>query len=77
MRSLNLQARNEHKKIQKLTVYRGHSPDVKFPRVLGIEACGIVEDGGGDFEKGSVVVTWYGTVSANPPESVTSDSNIL
>jgi hypothetical protein len=50
---------------------------VKFPRVLGIEACGIVEDGGGDFEKGSVVVTWYGTVSAKLLESATSDSDIL
>ena len=25
---------------------RGHSPSVRFPRVLGIECVGVVEDGG-------------------------------
>lgn len=38
--------------------YRGHSPGVKFPRVLGIEAVGEVEDApGGEFKKGDVVGT--------------------
>ncbi len=32
---------------------QGHSPGVKFPRVLGIEAVGIVEEApGGEFEAG-------------------------
>jgi len=35
---------------------QGHSPGVKFPRVLGIEAAGVVEDApGGEFRKGDVV----------------------
>jgi NADPH:quinone reductase-like Zn-dependent oxidoreductase len=40
---------------------QGHSPDVKFPRVLGIEAVGVVEaapDGG--FEPGDTVATAMG-----------------
>lgn len=40
---------------------QGHSPDVKFPRVLGIEAAGIVEEApGGEFQKGDVVATAMG-----------------
>ena len=40
---------------------QGHSPDVKFPRILGIEAAGIVEDApGGEFRKGDVVMTAMG-----------------
>ena len=40
---------------------QGHSPDVKFPRVLGIEAAGLVEDApGGEFRKGDVVATAMG-----------------
>jgi NADPH:quinone reductase-like Zn-dependent oxidoreductase len=40
---------------------RGESPDVKFPRVLGIEAAGIVEDApGGEFGKGQVVASAMG-----------------
>jgi NADPH:quinone reductase-like Zn-dependent oxidoreductase len=40
---------------------QGHSPDVKFPRVLGIEAVGLVEDApGGEFGKGDVVATAMG-----------------
>ena len=36
---------------------QGHSPDVLFPRILGIEAVGIVEAAaGGEFEKGVTVV---------------------
>ena len=32
---------------------QGHSPGVKFPRVLGIEAVGVVEEApGGEFRKG-------------------------
>jgi NADPH:quinone reductase-like Zn-dependent oxidoreductase len=40
---------------------QGHSPDVKFPRVLGIEATGLVEDApGGEFQKGDIVATAMG-----------------
>src|SRR6267142_2512260 len=40
---------------------QGHSPNVKFPRVLGIEAVGIVEAApGGEFRKGDVVATAMG-----------------
>ena len=40
---------------------RGDSLDVKFPRVLGIEAVGIVEEApGGDFESGQAVATAMG-----------------
>ena len=40
---------------------QGLSPNVKFPRVLGIEAVGTVEDApGGEFGKGEVVATVMG-----------------
>ena len=40
---------------------QGHSPNVQFPRVLGIEAVGIVEHApGGAFEKGDIVATAMG-----------------
>jgi NADPH:quinone reductase-like Zn-dependent oxidoreductase len=40
---------------------QGFSPDVRFPRILGIEAVGIVEDApGGEFRKGEVVATVMG-----------------
>ena len=40
---------------------QGHSPDVKFPRVLGIEAVGTVEEApGGEFEPGETVATAMG-----------------
>jgi NADPH:quinone reductase-like Zn-dependent oxidoreductase len=40
---------------------QGHSPGVKFPRVLGIEAVGIVEEApGGEFQKGDVVASAMG-----------------
>lgn len=40
---------------------QGHSPGVKFPRVLGIEAVGLVEESpGGEFKKGDVVATAMG-----------------
>jgi NADPH:quinone reductase-like Zn-dependent oxidoreductase len=40
---------------------QGHSPSVKFPRILGIEATGLVEDApGGEFAKGDVVATAMG-----------------
>jgi NADPH:quinone reductase-like Zn-dependent oxidoreductase len=40
---------------------QGHSPGVKFPRVLGIEAVGIVEAApGGEFQTGEVVATVMG-----------------
>jgi NADPH:quinone reductase-like Zn-dependent oxidoreductase len=40
---------------------QGHSPGVKFPRVLGIEAVGIVQQApGNEFPKGAVVATAMG-----------------
>lgn len=40
---------------------QGHSPGVQFPRVLGIEAVGVVEEApGGEFEKGDVVASAMG-----------------
>jgi NADPH:quinone reductase-like Zn-dependent oxidoreductase len=40
---------------------QGHSPGVRFPRVLGIEAVGLVEDApGGEFRKGEIVATCMG-----------------
>ncbi len=40
---------------------QGHSPGVTFPRVLGIEAVGLVEAApGGEFAKGDVVATAMG-----------------
>lgn len=41
---------------------QGLSPGVIFPRVLGIEAVGLVEDApGGEFTKGDIVATaWAG-----------------
>jgi len=40
---------------------QGHSPNVKFPRILGIEAVGLVEAApGGKFRKGEVVATATG-----------------
>ncbi len=40
---------------------QGHSPGVQFPRVLGIEAVGVVEQAlGGEFQQGDVVATVMG-----------------
>ncbi len=40
---------------------QGHSPDVKFPRILGIEATGLVEQApGGEFDRGDIVATAMG-----------------
>lgn len=40
---------------------QGHSPGVKFPRILGIEAVGLVEEApGSEFDKGDVVATAMG-----------------
>jgi NADPH:quinone reductase-like Zn-dependent oxidoreductase len=40
---------------------QGYSPGVQFPRVLGIEASGIVEEApGGEFQKGDIVATVMG-----------------
>ena len=40
---------------------QGHSPNVKFPRVLGIEAVGLVEEApGNEFQKGDIVATAMG-----------------
>ncbi len=40
---------------------QGHSPRVTFPRVLGIEAVGVVEAApGGEFRKGDIVATAMG-----------------
>ncbi len=40
---------------------QGHSPDVRFPRILGIEAVGVVEEAPGDeFRRGETVATAMG-----------------
>jgi NADPH:quinone reductase-like Zn-dependent oxidoreductase len=40
---------------------QGHSPNVKFPRVLGIEAVGLAEEApGGEFHKGEILATAMG-----------------
>jgi NADPH:quinone reductase-like Zn-dependent oxidoreductase len=40
---------------------QGHSPSVKFPRVLGIEAVGVVESApGNEFQNGDIVATAMG-----------------
>jgi NADPH:quinone reductase-like Zn-dependent oxidoreductase len=40
---------------------QGHSPGVQFPRVLGIEAVGLVEEApGNEFQKGDIVATVMG-----------------
>ena len=43
---------------------QGHSPNVKFPRILGIEAVGLIEDApdapSGEFPKGAEVMTAMG-----------------
>jgi NADPH:quinone reductase-like Zn-dependent oxidoreductase len=40
---------------------QGHSPDVAFPRILGIEAVGVVDEApGGEFRHGDVVATVMG-----------------
>lgn len=42
---------------------QGHSPGIKFPRILGIEATGLVEEApGGEFQKGDVVATAMGVL---------------
>ena len=42
---------------------QGHSPGVKFPRVLGIEAVGLVEEApGNEFQKGEMVATAMGGI---------------
>ena len=42
---------------------QGHSPGVKFPRILGIEAVGLVEEApGNEFHKGDVVATAMGGI---------------
>jgi NADPH:quinone reductase-like Zn-dependent oxidoreductase len=45
---------------------QGLSPDVVFPRVLGIEAVGLVEEApGGEFSKGDIVATAMGGMGRN------------
>src|SRR5258706_14391792 len=40
---------------------QGHSPNVKFPLILGIEAVGLVEEApGNEFQKGHIVATAMG-----------------
>ena len=40
---------------------QGHSPSVEFPRILGIEAVGVVDAApGGEFERGATVATVMG-----------------
>lgn len=46
---------------EKVICRQGHSPGVPFPRILGIEAVGIVEDAPGTkFSKGDIVATAMG-----------------
>lgn len=56
---------------------QGHSPGVKFPRVLGIEACGLVEEApGGQFKKNQIVATAMGgMVRKRPVVSKTLDDH--
>jgi len=45
---------------------QGHSPGVKFPRILGIEAAGIVEEAPGhEFGEGDIVATAMGGMGRN------------
>ena len=45
---------------------QGHSPGVWFPRVLGIEAAGVVEAApGGEFREGDIVATAMGGMGRN------------
>jgi NADPH:quinone reductase-like Zn-dependent oxidoreductase len=45
---------------------QGLSPGVVFPRVLGIEAVGLVEEApGGEFNKGDIVATAMGGMGRN------------
>ena len=40
---------------------QGHSPNVKFPRILGIEAVGLIEQApGNEFRRGELVATAMG-----------------
>ena len=40
---------------------QGHSPNVKFPRILGIEAVGVVEEApAGEFRKGDIIASVMG-----------------
>ncbi len=50
---------------------QGHSPTVKFPRILGIEAVGVVEEAPGDgFNKGDVTVSNCDTRQSSQLEAV-------
>lgn len=56
---------------------QGHSPGVKFPRVLGIEACGLVEEApGGQFQHGQVVATAMGGM-VTIPDSLVFHGDVL
>src|SRR5215472_7731445 len=45
---------------------QGLSPDVSFPRILGIEAVGLVEEApGAEFRKGDIVATAMGGMGRN------------
>src|SRR5215468_9659472 len=45
---------------------QGHSPSVKFPRILGIEAAGLIEEApGGEFAKGATVIAAMGGMGRN------------
>ena len=52
---------------------QGLSPNVKFPRILGIEAVGLVEEApGGEFEKGATVATCMGGMGRRSMEVMRS-----
>ncbi len=52
---------NQRLNRSELFTRQGHSPNVKFPRVLGIEAVGLVEAApGGEFHQGDIAATAMG-----------------
>ena len=54
---------------------QGQSPDVKLPRVLGIEAVGVVESApGGEFHPGTFVAT-VDLAAASPPRAGETSGN--
>src|SRR5260370_17114887 len=56
---------------------QGHSPGVKFPRVLGIEAVGLVEEAPGNgFQKADIVPTPMGAMG-RPFDGTSADYTFL
>lgn len=58
---INVKARGLNR--SEMFTRQGHSPGIVFPRVLGIEAVGVVEEApGGEFSKGDIVATAMGGI---------------